>query len=267
MNVNEVVVYIDPKGVPKNALVKSLNQLHDGYVSLSYQDAEGRPVDVFDVPHMDDESRQEPNPDLPTFHINCWKYPEEDHNRAPKDHPMFDHPFAPATLDNDGRRIPKPRPLLDAVVAEHQAGKAAGNGGAVGFAVADDSNQADGVASAVPVVTLPQATLSELLAQNESLKAQLATTTEGRDAALQSLTDAGAAKPSETKLPGAGTSRLRIETKQYSDGSSATGPAPLPDQSPAQQDAAKAAPETDVATLLDQAPAAPKAPSAPEPSE
>jgi hypothetical protein len=199
MNVNEVVVYLDAKGVPHNALVKSLNQLHDGFVSVSYQDAEGRTIDVYDVPHMDHESRQEPNPDLPTFHINCWKYPDEDHNVAPKDHPMFDHRFAPPTKDNDGRIVPKPRPLLDAVVAEHL--------------------------------------------------------------------DAGARKPVETKLPGAGTSGLRIETKRYTDGSNATGPAPLPDQSPAQQDTAKAAPEPDVTTLLDQAPAAPQAASEPEPAE
>jgi hypothetical protein len=246
MNVNQVVIYIDPKGVPKNALVKSLNQLHEGYLSLSYQDAEGRSIDVFDVPHMDDESRQEPNPDLPTFHINCWKYPDEDHNRAPKDHPMFDHPFEPPTLDDDGRRIPKPRPEFDAVVEEHQAGKAAGNGGAVGAAVADDSNQADGVASAVPVVTLPEATLSELLAQNESLKAQSPEQSAAREHAVATAhVEAQLPKPNaapETELPQGETIGLVTETKQYSDGSSATGVAPLPDQSPAQQDAAKAAP-------------------------
>lgn len=123
MNVNDVVVYIDRKGTPHNGLVKSLNQLHEGYLSLSYQDDEGRSIDVFDVPHMDHESRQEPNPDLPTFHINCWKYPDEEHNRAPKDHPMFDHPFEPPTKDRDGRIVPKPRPLLDAAIAEHQANR------------------------------------------------------------------------------------------------------------------------------------------------
>jgi hypothetical protein len=204
MNINDVVVYIDAKGVPHNALVKALNQLHEGFISVGYQDNEGRTVDVNDVPHMSHESRQELNPDLPTFHINCCKYADEDHNRAPKDHPMFDHPFAPPTLDNDGRIIAKPRPEFEKVVAEHQAGKA----------------------EAAP----------------------------------------------ETKLPQGGTSGLKIETKNYTDGSSATGPAPLPDQSPAQQDAAKAAlslpaqqaaaSEPDVTTLLDQAPAAPDTPAA-----
>lgn len=95
--------------------------------------------------------------------------------------------------------------------------------------------------------------VTDLLAECEWLKAQLATTTEGRDAALEALADAKAAKP--------------VETKQYSDGSSATGTAPLPDQSPAQQAAQAPAPEPDVTTLLDAAPAAPEAPPAPEPTE
>lgn len=38
---------------------------------------------------------------------------------------------------------------------------------------------------------------------------------------------------------------LTIETKHYTDGSSATGPAPLPDQSPAQQDAEQGKPSAD----------------------
>ena len=52
-------------------------------------------------------------------------------------------------------------------------------------------------------------------------------TTEGRDRELQALADEMAMKSSGPALV--------TETKLYSDGSSATGPAPLPDQSPAQQ--------------------------------
>jgi hypothetical protein len=48
--------------------------------------------------------------------------------------------------------------------------------------------------------------------------------------------DPNPAIPAPTQGP-----TLVIETKEYSDGSSATGPAPLPDQSPAQQDAENAA--------------------------
>jgi hypothetical protein len=57
-----------------------------------------------------------------------------------------------------------------------------------------------------------------------------------------------------------------IETKEYSDGSSATGVAPLPDQSPAQQEAAEqaaSAPEPDVTQMLDAAPPAPIEPAPP----
>jgi hypothetical protein len=68
----------------------------------------------------------------------------------------------------------------------------------------------------------------------DKLRAELAATTEGKDKALQALADATAAKPGPA---------LVTETKNYSDGSSATGPAPLPDQSPAQQDAENAASE------------------------
>lgn len=123
MNINDVVVYLDTKGVEHNGLVKDVNQLHDGYLSLSYQDVEGRSIDVYDVPHFTHPSREETNPDLPTFHLHCWKNRGEDHTPIPKDHPMFDHPFEPITKDDDGRRVPKPRPMYDAVIAEHMASK------------------------------------------------------------------------------------------------------------------------------------------------
>ena len=64
------------------------------------------------------------------------------------------------------------------------------------------------------------------------LKAQLAETTEGRDKALQELADATAAVPA-------------TETKHYADGSSATGPGPLPNHSP------EGAPEVPVHSAAD----------------
>lgn len=89
----------------------------------------------------------------------------------------------------------------------------------------------------------------------DDLRAQLAATTEGKDAALQAIADAGAAAGSSRTSPvipidsvavtsvpvsslPSGDAPVATETKHYSDGSSATGPGPLPDQSPAQQDAA-----------------------------
>jgi hypothetical protein len=110
--------------------------------------------------------------------------------------------------------------------------------------------------------------IRDLTLENALLNEQLAQTTEAKDAALQKLADENASQPSSTLPAAFGPSLITTETKQYSDGSSATGPAPLPDQSPAQQDAAAAAAapvaEPDVATLLD---AAPPAPVVPEPSQ
>jgi hypothetical protein len=82
-----------------------------------------------------------------------------------------------------------------------------------------------------------------------ALREKYAQTTEGTDEALQAIADAGArsgngpalvpASAPSASLPSADASSPVIETKHYSDGSSATGPAPLPDQSPAQQDASE----------------------------
>jgi hypothetical protein len=72
--------------------------------------------------------------------------------------------------------------------------------------------------------------------ENQSLRTQLAATTEGKDETLQALADENAV------IPGGAPSSVVTETKNYSDGSSATGPAPLPNLSPDQQAAQQAAP-------------------------
>jgi hypothetical protein len=69
---------------------------------------------------------------------------------------------------------------------------------------------------------------------SDELRKKFSETTEGRDAALQAEADAFASLPGGASIPGVIT-----ETKHYSDGSSATGPAPLPDLSPDQQAAAE----------------------------
>jgi hypothetical protein len=53
------------------------------------------------------------------------------------------------------------------------------------------------------------------------------------------------------------TDAATTETKEYSDGTTATGPAPLPDESPAQQDAR----EVQELPVVDTPPAAPAAPA------
>lgn len=118
MEVNHFVIYIDPNGEEHNALVTDVNQLHPDFVSISYMDASGR-HEVYDIPHMSHPSKQEPNPNLPTFHLHCYREVSEKQTPIPADHPIFDHPFEPKTKDSDGRVIAKPRPLYDAVVRAH----------------------------------------------------------------------------------------------------------------------------------------------------
>ena len=92
-----------------------------------------------------------------------------------------------------------------------------------------------------------QAARTQLDAQrreNELLRAKWEASTEGTDEKLQKKADDGARKP------------LVIETKNYSDGSSATGPAPLPDLSPEQQAAQQAPASDDVIAALESAAAA-----------
>lgn len=71
---------------------------------------------------------------------------------------------------------------------------------------------------------------SKLTVAVAELTQDLANTTEGRDKALQAIADANAAKPQV--IADQQTTRIPHETKHYADGSSATGPGPLPDQSP-----------------------------------
>jgi hypothetical protein len=128
MNKNEPVIYIDAKGSEHLALVTAVNPFTLGRVSLVYVDvtADEREnlVQLSDVAHMDDSSKQENNPDLPTIHLNCWKEYGDRHSAPAVDHPMFDHPFAPKPKDEEGRVVEASRPNYDAQVAAHQEANA-----------------------------------------------------------------------------------------------------------------------------------------------
>jgi hypothetical protein len=89
-------------------------------------------VRFYDVPHFTDESKQESNPALPSYHVNCWKEFSEQHSALPADHPAFDHPFhveyvtdadGNPLVDQFGQKVRKQpaRPEYDAHVADHQA--------------------------------------------------------------------------------------------------------------------------------------------------
>lgn len=151
------VVYIDAAGKEHAALVfaakrRSVYRGADGreqvlltpvsegdedcFVSGVYVDAKARESEsikqFYDVPHFTDESKQEPNPALPSYQLNCWKEFGEEHNAIPTDHPNFDHPFhrefvtdanGNVLVDDKGNKVvkEKDRPLYDAHVAAHQA--------------------------------------------------------------------------------------------------------------------------------------------------
>ena len=120
----DTVIYCDAKGKEHDALVFAVNPMNPTYQSLVYVD-EAKPesdnvVKVFDVRHMDTIS--EPNPALPTYHLNCWKEKWTSSNALPADHPAYDHPHLP-TSDQDGKAIPHDRPEYDAHIAAHVAAR------------------------------------------------------------------------------------------------------------------------------------------------
>jgi hypothetical protein len=80
-----------------------------------------------------------------------------------------------------------------------------------------DAEVADYIQMASATLGENRKTIEALQVELAELKLKYADTTEARDEALQGLADAH---------------RINIETKHYADGSSATGPEPLPDQSP-----------------------------------
>lgn len=134
MRANDVIIFIDSKGVSHNALVKSFRQHMDAsnelvdqepLVTLTYhKPPTDEPTELIDVPHMGHPSRQESNPDLPTYALHVWKFEDEEHLELPPDHPVHDHPFESAKFDDDGKVIPKHRPIYEKHIQWHKAAKA-----------------------------------------------------------------------------------------------------------------------------------------------
>jgi hypothetical protein len=115
------VIYCDAKGLEHEALVIATNPFHPHHLSLVYVD-EAAPEDnnvvkKFDVTHV--SKIKEANPDLPTYHGNCWKEYFENSKPLPPDHPAYDHPHQ-KTHDEQGQRIPVARPAYDADIEAHQ---------------------------------------------------------------------------------------------------------------------------------------------------
>lgn len=120
----DAVVYIDGYGREHDALVTAVNEREQGYVTLVYVDVNApEPENVkklFDIAHVLHASKQEPNPELPSYDVNAWKQRGELHRALPEDHPAFDHPFLPAKVDEAGNVIPIDRPKTVAEAQAHQ---------------------------------------------------------------------------------------------------------------------------------------------------
>lgn len=134
MRNNDVIAFIDSKGVTHNALVKAFREHRnekgelvdiEPLVTLTYNLPTGEPKELIDVHHMDHPIKQEPNPDLPTYALHVWKYQHEDHLVVPSDHPLHDHPYEAQKLDEAGNPIPKRRPKYEMHVHLHKLGKTA----------------------------------------------------------------------------------------------------------------------------------------------
>lgn len=143
MHKGKSVIYVDSLGKAHDALVRAVNVMHPGFVTVAYVDEKADERDnvvvVYDVPHKDDESRAdvrmviadgptslrgtaiaEGNPDLPHFDINVWMERDEEHTPLPADHPAFDHPWKQPELDQQGNRIPVVRTEYERLIEEHK---------------------------------------------------------------------------------------------------------------------------------------------------
>lgn len=139
MRNNDNIVFIDAKGVSHNARVQSFREhrddkgkiVHDEpLVTLNYNaPPTGEPTTLIDVPHIDHPSRQENNPDLPSYPLHAWKYEDKDHLEVPADHPLHDHFNEQPVKDDQGNVIPKKRPIYESHIATHRQSKGASKWG------------------------------------------------------------------------------------------------------------------------------------------
>lgn len=74
-----------------------------------------------DLVHQSHPAKDENNPGQPRIVLHAWKYPNEEHEVAAEDHPLYDQPFEPKQARRDGTFADKARPKHEAAVAEQQA--------------------------------------------------------------------------------------------------------------------------------------------------
>lgn len=90
----DLKIYIDPAGVSHNALVTAPNPASPDVLDLVYVHPTDGIKQVYGILPATDPSKKENNPDLPSYPLNAWKNPGDDHLQLPADHPNNDHPFA-----------------------------------------------------------------------------------------------------------------------------------------------------------------------------
>jgi hypothetical protein len=164
------VIYVDVRGAEHDALVRAVNNFHEGYVDLVYVDADAPEGDnvktVFSVPHMDDESKKEPNPTLPQIHLNVWKEHYRVHGEPAPDHPIFDSPYEEKQKDEFGKPLVKERPEYEAQVTAHKESQTGLPSGEDLDAVVETKHYSDGY-SATGVAPLPDLSPEQQKAQEE----------------------------------------------------------------------------------------------------
>lgn len=255
------VVYVDGYGKEHDALVTAVNVREPNYVSLCYVDANAPEADnvrhLWDVPNRA-VAQKETNPDLPQYDVNCWKDSYEPHAKLPEDHPAFDHPFKAAEQTETGQSIQRPRPKFAAAIHDHAATVRKMAEGTP--ATSTEPNLGFAAAPA------PQEVVNAMTPEESELAAELE---RELNAPPVPIVGAGLPGPSAEDLDAVAAEQAAaeatsgapvFETKQYADGSSATGVAPLPDLSPDEQAAKEADVTADLQAAADAGPA-PEPPS------
>lgn len=200
------VSYIDPFGKKHEALVRAVNGQHPGYVDLAFIDEKlderENVVTVYAVAHADDESK---------WALRTVKVSDPNSDVVVVDgNPELPHYDLNCWIECDEHHLalPADHPAFDNPFV---------------LPVKDQDGN---------IIPIDRPEYQADIDEHRERLARIAPTAEDLDAVAE-----------EEAVKDATASSLDVfETKHYSDGSSATGVAPLPDQSPDQQVAADAGP-------------------------
>ena len=122
------IIFIDHRGQSWLAVVTL--ELGDDHINLEYRDENRQRKTADNVPHIAHPSKQENNPDFPSYPLYAWKRVDEDHLELPVDHPVLDPVFQyrefregkEFTHNKEGKLVERKRPHFDGHVRLHRAG-------------------------------------------------------------------------------------------------------------------------------------------------